>query len=60
MEFFRDLNWELNTYIFFWAISLNTASLNEVRINITSEDVYWLEDRKERLRAERPSNGIRL
>ena len=44
----------------FWAIGLNTVSLNDVRIDITSEDVYWQEDHKERPRAERPSNGIRL
>jgi dihydroxyacetone kinase len=43
----------------FWAIGLYTASLDGVGIDITLEDVYWLEDHKERLKAERQSNGIR-
>ena len=40
-------------------ISLNTVSLDGVGINISLEDVYWLEDRKEKLKAERLSNGIK-
>jgi hypothetical protein len=36
------------------------VSLNEARTDIISEDVYWLEDHRERLIAERPNNGIRL
>jgi dihydroxyacetone kinase len=43
----------------YWAIGLYTASLDGVGIDITLEDVYWLEDHKEKLKAERQSNGIR-
>lgn len=40
-------------------IILNTVSLMVFRISIFLEDVYWLEDRKEKLTAERLSNGIK-
>lgn len=40
-------------------INLNTVSLDAFRINIFLEDVYWLEDHKEKLKAERLSNGIK-
>jgi len=40
-------------------INLNTVSLDDVGINIFLEDVYWLEGHKEKLKAERLSNGIK-
>ncbi len=53
-----DLSTRLDLFLF-WAIGLYTASLDGVGIDITLEDVYWLEDHKEKLKAERQSNGIR-
>jgi dihydroxyacetone kinase len=53
-----DLSTRLDLFSF-WAIGLYTASLDGVGIDITLEDVYWLEDHKEKLKAERQSNGIR-
>jgi hypothetical protein len=53
-----DLSTRLDLFLV-WAIDLYTASLDGVGIDITLEDVYWLEDHKEKLKAERQSNGIR-
>jgi dihydroxyacetone kinase len=53
-----DLSTRFDLFLF-WAIGLYTASLDGVGIDITLEDVYWLEDHKEKLKAERQSNGIR-